>query len=142
VNTLAELKTRPNDKSVTQFLESLENETRKADAFTLLALFEKVTQREAVMWGDSIVGFGSYEYTNSTGTYDWLMTGFAPRKQNSTLYVMQGFGDYAEDLKRLGKVKTAKSCLYITNLAKIDLDELEKFLTKIVADMEVKYRCQ
>jgi hypothetical protein len=94
------------------------------------------------MWGDSIVGFGSYEYSNSTGTYDWLMTGFAPRKQNSTLYVMQGFADYAEALKRLGKVKTSKSCLYITSLAKIDLDELTKFLTKVVADMETKYPCQ
>ena len=139
---MAELKTRPNDKSVTEFLESLNNEKRKADALILLELFERVTQRSAVMWGDSIVGFGSYEYTNSMGTYNWLMTGFAPRKQNSTLYVMQGFDDYAEDLKRLGKVKTAKSCLYITNLSKIDLDELEKFLTKVVADMEAKYPCQ
>ncbi|NEQ46856.1 MAG: DUF1801 domain-containing protein [Leptolyngbya sp. SIOISBB] len=139
---MAELKTRPNDKSVTEFLESLDNEKRKADAFILLDLFERVTQRSAVMWGDSIVGFGSYEYTNSMGTYTWLMTGFAPRKQNSTLYVMQGFKDYAEDLKRLGKVKTAKSCLYITHLSKIDLNELETFLTKVVADMEAKYSCQ
>ena len=139
---MAELKTRSNDKSVTEFLESLDNEKRKVDALILLELFERVTQRSAVMWGDSIVGFGSYEYTNSMGTYNWLMTGFAPRKQNSTLYVMQGFDDYAEDLKRLGKVKTAKSCLYITNLSKIDLDELEKFLTKVVADMEAKYPCQ
>lgn len=139
---MAELKTRPNEKSVMQFLESLDNEKRKTDAFILLELFERVTQRSAVMWGDSIVGFGSYEYTNSAGTYAWLMTGFAPRKQNSTLYVMQGFDDYAEDLKRLGKVKTAKSCLYITNLSKIDLDELEKFLTKVVAHMEAKYPCQ
>ncbi len=139
---MAELKTRPNDKSVTQFLASLENEKRKADAFTLLALFERVTQRPAVMWGDSIVGFGSYEYSNSSGSYDWMMTGFAPRKQNSTIYIMQGFDDYAADLQRLGKVKTAKSCLYITNLSKIDLDELEKFLTKVVADMEAKYPCQ
>ncbi|RZM77736.1 DUF1801 domain-containing protein [Leptolyngbya iicbica] len=139
---MAELKTRPNDKSVTQFLDSLDNEQRRVDAFTLLALFEQVTQRPAVMWGDSIVGFGSYEYTNSTGTYRWLMTGFAPRKQNSTIYVMQGFDDYADDLQRLGKVKTAKSCLYISNLSKIDLKELENFLTKIVADMQAKYRCQ
>ena len=142
MNALAELKTRPNDKSVTEFLDSLENEKRKADAFILLALFERVTQRPAVMWGDSIIGFGSYEYTNSMGTYDWLMTGFAPRKQNSTLYIMQGFDDYAEDLKGLGKVKTAKSCLYIASLSKVDLDELEKFLTKVVADIRVKYSCQ
>ncbi|MEM8642151.1 MAG: DUF1801 domain-containing protein [Cyanobacteria bacterium P01_G01_bin.54] len=139
---MAELKTRPNDKSVTQFLESLENERRKAEAYILLELFERVTQRPAVMWGDSIVGFGNYEYTNSQGTHSWLMTGFAPRKQNSTIYVMQGFENYGPDLARLGKVKTAKSCLYITNLSKIDLQQLEVFLTKVVADMEQEYDCQ
>lgn len=139
---MAELKTRPNQNSVQQFLDSVENERRRADAFVLLELFERVTQRPPVMWGDAIVGFGRYQYTNTSGTYDWLMTGFAPRKQNNTIYVMQGFDNYGEDLAKLGQVKTAKSCLYITNLAKIDLEQLEKFLTKVVADMEQKYDCQ
>ena len=139
---MTEIKTRPNQKNVQTFLESVENEKRRDDAYKLLELFKRVTKRQPVMWGDSIVGFGSYEYTNTKGTYSWLMTGFSPRKQNSTIYVMQGFDNFAEDLKILGKVKTAKSCLYITSLAKIDFDQLERFLIKVVADMEQKYSCR
>lgn len=94
------------------------------------------------MWGDSIVGFGSYSYTNSRGEFSWLMTGFSPRKQNLTLYVMQGFEDFEDDLKALGKVKHSKSCLYINKLADIDLQKLEAFLIKIVTDMESRFQCQ
>ncbi|MEO0536168.1 MAG: DUF1801 domain-containing protein [Cyanobacteria bacterium P01_A01_bin.123] len=139
---MAEIKTQPNEKSVLDFLESIDNEKRRDDAYKLLDLFERVTQRQAVMWGDSIVGFGSYEYTNTKGTYSWMMTGFSPRRQNSTIYVMQGFENYSEELKSLGKVKTAKSCLYITSLSKIDLNKLENFMAKVVADMEQKYICK
>ena len=92
---MPEIKTTPNKKSVREFLESIENDVRREDSFKLLELFEKITQRKAVMWGDSIVGFGSYEYTNTQGTYSWLMTGFSPRKQNLTIYVMQGFDNYS-----------------------------------------------
>ena len=139
---MAEIKTRPNRKSVHKFLKSIENENRRKDAYVLLGLFERVTKRNAVMWGDAIVGFGSYRYTNTKGTYSWLMTGFSPRKQSSTIYVMQGFDNYQEDLKILGKMKTAKSCLYISSLSKIDLDQLEKFIAKVVADMEQLYMCE
>ncbi len=139
---MVEIKTRPNEKNVHEFLDGIDNEKRRLDAYQLLDLFEQVTKRKAVMWGDSIIGFGSYEYTNTKGTYSWLMTGFSPRKQNSTIYVMQGFDNYAEDLERLGQVKTAKSCLYITSLSKVDLNQLEQFITKVVADMEQKYVCK
>ncbi|WP_104400454.1 DUF1801 domain-containing protein [Vibrio penaeicida] len=139
---MSEIKTRPNRKSVVKFLNSVEHEKRREDAFTLLAMFERVTDKKAVMWGDSIVGFGKYEYTNTKGTYSWMITGFSPRKQNLTLYIMQGFEDYKEDLAEIGKVKTAKSCLYLTSLAKIDLNALERFLKKTVANMENKYECR
>ncbi len=138
---MTELKTRPNDKSVREFLERLESEQRRGEAFTLLALFSRVTQRDPVMWGDSIVGFGSYSYTNSRGEFSWLMTGFSPRKRNMTLYVMQGFDGLEDDLKGLGKVKHAKSCLYVNKLSDIDLGKLEGFLTKVVADMESRFDC-
>lgn len=138
---MAEIKTKPNKKSVLKFLESIDNEVRREDSIKLLDLFERVTKRKAVMWGDSIVGFGSYEYSNTKGTYSWMMTGFSPRKQNSTIYVMQGFGNYAEDLKLIGKVKTSKSCLHINRLSKIDYNALERFITKVVTDMEQKYSC-
>jgi len=139
---MSELKTRPNQNSVKEFLESIEDPQRKKDANTLLKLFKRATGRKPVMWGDAIVGFGSYEYTNSRGTYSWLMTGFSPRKQNSTLYIMQGFRDFQQDIAALGKVKTAKSCLYITRLDNIDLERLENFLEKVVADMQQRYQCQ
>ena len=138
---MADIITKPNRKSVFKFLKSIDNEIRKEDSFKLLDLFERVTGRKAVMWGDSIVGFGSYEYANTRGTYSWMMTGFSPRKQNSTIYVMQGFGNYAEDLKLIGKVKTSKSCLHINRLSKIDFNALEQFMTKVVTDMEQKYSC-
>lgn len=71
---MAGIKTQPNEKSVLEFLESIDNKKRRDDAYKLLDLFERVTQLKAVMWGDSIVGFGSYEYTNTKGTYSWMMT--------------------------------------------------------------------
>lgn len=139
---MAEIKTRPNRKSVNKFLKSIKNKKRKEDSYVLLDLFERVTKRNAVMWGDSIVGFGRYEYTNTKGTYSWLMTGFSPRKQNSTIYVLQDFEDFEEDLQLIGNVKTAKSCLYITSLSKIDLNQLERFIANVVTDMEEKFTCK
>jgi len=138
---MTELKTRPNDKSVHAFLDQLEPDRRRDEALTLLALFSRVTQRDPVMWGDSIVGFGSYSYTNSRGEFSWLMTGFSPRKRNMTLYVMQGFDGFADDLKDLGKVKHAKSCLYVNRLSDLDLGKLEGFMAKVVADMESRFDC-
>ncbi|GHG07644.1 DUF1801 domain-containing protein [Thalassotalea marina] len=136
---MSTLKTRPHDGDVQSFLASIENDVRREDAFTLLSLFSKVTQEPAVMWGDSIVGFGEYRYTNSKGEFSWLLTGFSPRKQNLTLYIMQGFDNYQQQLAKLGKVKTAKSCLYISRLDKIDLVALEDMLMTTVADMRAKY---
>ena len=138
---MAEIKTQPTDGSVEDLLESIDNEKRQRDAWTLLEIFKRITGKEAVMWGDSIVGFGSYSYSNTRGTYSWPMTGFSPRKQNSTLYVMQGFQNFQDDLVRLGKVKTSKSCLYINDLTKLDRSELENLLTKVVADMAERYEC-
>lgn len=138
---MAEIKTRPNDKSVTAFIDSIENETRRNDAFILLEMFSRLTGCKPIMWGDSIIGFGEYEYTNSRGTYSWLMTGFSPRKQNLSLYVMQGFDEFADDLNQIGPVKTAKSCLYITRLSRIDLNALEAFLNKVIVDMRARFKC-
>lgn len=136
---MSTLKTRPHDGDVHTFLKSIENDVRRNDAFKLLAIFSKVTQEPPVMWGDSIVGFGEYRYTNSQGQQSWMLTGFSPRKQNLTLYIMQGFDNYQPELSQLGNVKTAKSCLYINRLDKIDVAALEALLIKTVADMRAKY---
>ena len=138
---MSELKTQPNDANVDTFISRIEHPTRKADAKVLLELFSKVTKQTPVMWGDSIIGFGNYSYRNSKGEYNWLMTGFSPRKSNLTLYVMQGFSTFSDELLTLGKIKHAKSCLYINKLSDIDLNALEQFLIKVVADMRAKYQC-
>lgn len=136
---MAELKTQPNTLNVDDFINGIEHPIRKADATVLLSIFKRVTQCEAVMWGSSIIGFDQYSYTNSKGQHTWMLTGFSPRKQNLSLYIMQGFEHYTEELAKVGKVKTAKSCLYINRLDKIDLNALEQFLIKVVKDMKAKY---
>lgn len=136
---MAELKTKPNDKCVKAFIASVDHKTRQQDASTLLALFEEITQEPAVMWGDSIIGFGSYKYSTTKDTYDWMLTGFSPRKQNMAVYVMQGFSSFEKELATLGKVKHSKSCLYLPPLSKIDIPALKDFLIKVVADMKKRY---
>jgi hypothetical protein len=88
------------------------------------------------MWGDSIVGFGSYHYRYASGREgDWFVTGFSPRKQNLTLYIMAGFDNYDHLLQNLGKHKTGKSCLYIKRLEDVDLDTLRELVSQSVQHM-------
>ena len=86
-------------------------------------MMEAATGERAEMWGASIVGFGRYAYTNSTKkTFEWPLIGFSPRKQDLTLYLMPGFDGFAELMAKLGKHKTGKSCLYLMQLADVDID--------------------
>lgn len=134
---MAELKTRRNDASVTDFLNTVEHEQKRKDAFAILDLMEEATGEAPQMWGSSIVGFGSYHYTYASGREDdWMLVGFSPRKQNLTLYIMAGFEQYDELLGKLGKYKTGKSCLYINKLADVDQDVLRELVTKSVAHMK------
>ncbi|MCB0055676.1 MAG: DUF1801 domain-containing protein, partial [Caldilineaceae bacterium] len=111
---MAELKTKENDQSVETFLSSIEDAQKQQDCRTLIAIMQEATGAAPRMWGESIVGFGHYHYKYASGREgDWFLTGFAPRKQNLTLYIMAGFHHYDELLQKLGKFKTGKSCLYI-----------------------------
>ena len=133
---MAELKTKKTNQSVKEFLESVEDESKRQDSFEILKLMEKITGEKATMWGDSIVGFGSYHYKYTTGREgDWMLTGFSPRKQALTLYIMAGFDLYENLLNRLGKFKTGKSCLYIKRLEDIDMNVLTELVEKSVAHM-------
>jgi hypothetical protein len=128
---VAELKTKKNDASVTDFLNSIENPTRRQDGFTILSMMKEITGLEPAMWGDSMVGFGSLDYTYASGhSGTWFKVGFSPRKQNLTLYISTGIDRYAELLQRLGKHKTGVGCLYINKLADVDLDVLREMITK------------
>ena len=109
---MAENKTKLNDANVEAFLHSVDNPQRRDDSFAVLDLMRETLGEEAKMWGKSIVGFGSYTYKYASGrTGDWMLTGFSPRKQALTLYIMAGFDEYADLMERLGKYKTGKSCL-------------------------------
>jgi hypothetical protein len=137
MHPMAELKTRQNDQDVHEFLEGVSNETRKKDCYEVLELMRAATGVEAKMWGDSIIGFGSYHYKYASGREgDWFLTGFSPRKQNLTLYIMPGFDEYEGLMKKLGKYKTGKSCLYLNKLEDVDLAVLKTLIEKSVKKMQ------
>ena len=127
------LKTRETTASVEKFLNSIVDETRRNDAFTVLALMKQATGEEAKMWGSAIIGFGSRKLVYESGReLDWMNVGFSPRKANITLYIMDGFAKYDTLLARLGKHKTGKSCLYIDKLGNVDVNVLKKLVKQSV----------
>jgi uncharacterized protein YdhG (YjbR/CyaY superfamily) len=134
---VAELKTKRNKGDVQTYLNSVENEVKRQDSFTIMELMKEVTGEEPEMWGDSIVGYGTYHYKYASGREgDWFLTGFAPRKQNLTLYIMAGFDQYDKLLGDLGKYKTGKSCLYINKLEDVDQDVLRELVRQSVEHMK------
>ncbi|MGD9395993.1 MAG: DUF1801 domain-containing protein [Candidatus Thorarchaeota archaeon] len=134
---MSDIKTKPTDVKVEDFLEAVEHPTRKKDGLELLRIMEEVTKKKPVMWGPSIVGFGSYHYKYESGREgDMPLTGFSPRKQNLTVYIMPGFDEYEGLLSRLGKHKVGKSCLYINKLADVDISVLKELIAKSVEKMD------
>ena len=101
----------------------------------------EATGKRARMWGPSIVGFGVYQYSNSAGKeFEWPITGFSPRKQALTIYIMVGFSHFGSLMKKLGKYKTGKSCLYIKRLSDIDENVLRQLIDGSVKRMRKAYR--
>ena len=140
---MAELKTKQNRASVSAFLKSVENDQRRKDSQELLAMMKAVTGKAPKMWGDSIVGFGTYHYKYQTGREgDWMVTGFSPRKQNLTVYIMPGFSNYQALLRKLGKYKTSVSCLYLNKLDDVDRKVLKQLVTRAYRDMQKIYACK
>lgn len=133
---MSEIKTKVTDASVEAFIDAVENETRRKDGFVLLDLFSKITGEPAKLWGPSIIGFGQYHYKSERSSQegDWPLTGFSPRKQSLTLYIMQDPTNYTELLDKLGKHKTSKGCLYINKLADVDMVVLEKLIAQSYVD--------
>ncbi|XLS30501.1 DUF1801 domain-containing protein [Flavobacteriaceae bacterium M23B6Z8] len=137
---MAENKTKPTEVSVLDFLNKVENDQKRADSFVILELMKKITGKEAVLWGPSLIGFGTYHYKYESGREgDFFVTGFSPRKQNISLYIMSGFDAYEALLKDLGKYKTGKSCLYIKKLDDINLDVLEKLILQSIEQLKKRY---
>ena len=133
---MTELKTQKNDASVEEFLKGVSDERKRKDSYATLELMREITGDEPAMWGTSIVGFGSYRYKYASGREgEWFLTGFSPRKQNLTLYIMSGFDDYDSLLSGLGKHKTGKSCLYINKLDDVHLPILRELIEQSVAHL-------
>jgi hypothetical protein len=126
---MAELKTKLNDASVTDFLNGIQDEQKRTDSFEILRLMQQVTKLEPKMWGSSIIGFGNVHLKYESGReVDWFLTGFSPRKQNLTLYVMGSLAPQVDLLKKLGKYKTGVGCLYINKLQDVDIKVLKELL--------------
>jgi hypothetical protein len=138
---MAENKTKPTRASVAGYLAAIKGETRRKDCETLSKLMAKVTKSPAAMWGPSIVGFGSCHYKYESGREgDMCMVGFSSRKDAISLYGMAGFEGNAELLKKLGKHKTGKGCLYIRSLEDVDLKVLEKLVVSSIAGLKRRYK--
>ncbi len=132
-----ELKTKVNEASAEGFLNSVADEQVRKDCFEILKMMKQVTKEEPKMWGTSIIGFGSYHYQGAGGREgDWMLTGFSPRKQNLTLYLMGGFNLHEDLLKKLGKYKTSVGCLYIKKLDDVDKKVLKELITASVKTMK------
>lgn len=135
---MSTIKTTVNDASAEDFINRVENDTRREDGFTLLKIFTKITGEQPKMWGSSIIGFGQYHYKSEKSSQegDWPLVGFSPRKQSLTLYIMPGFDAYAELLDKLGKYKVSKGCLYLNKLADVDMQVLEALIKQSYLDMK------
>lgn len=137
---MAENKTKPTSISVTEFLRGIEDPDKRRDAKKVSAMMRAATGSRARMWGSNIVGFGQYHYKYESGREgDFMITGFSPRKQALTLYIMPGFKSQAALMKKLGKYKTGKSCLYIKRLSDVDEAILQRLITDSVKLMRRKY---
>src|SRR5687768_4954374 len=134
---MAELKTKPTQESVKEFLNKVPDEGRREDSFAVAKIMEEITGEKPKMWGPSIVGFGTYHYKYASGREgDWPITAFSPRKRDLTLYIMPGFEKHDELMKKLGKHSTGKSCLYIKRLSDIHVPTLKKLIKASIEQLD------
>ena len=137
---MAENKTRPTRSSVAAFLNGIEDDRKRRAAKEIDKLFREITGEKPRMWGPSIIGYGTYHYKYDSGREgDFMRLGFSPRKQSLTLYIMPGFEQYDALLKKLGKHKTGKSCLYVKRLEDIDMDVLRALAQESWEEMNRRY---
>ena len=135
---MAEIKTKRTAASVDGFLNSIKEEQKRHDCWTIVEIMEKATKSKAQMWGPSIVGFGSYKYKYPDGReMDWMVIAFSPGKQNITLYIGSGFDGYDELMAQLGKHSCGKSCIYLKRLSDVNVQTLKK-LVKVSVQHKLK----
>jgi hypothetical protein len=140
---VAEPKTKKTAASVTSFISSVKDEGKRRDAKKLLKIFKAATGMKPAMWGTSIIGYGSYHYKSERSSQegDWPLTGFSPRAQSLTVYIMSGSKTYGVFLKKLGKHKVSGgSCVYINHLSDVHVPTLQALIKRSVHDMQKKYK--
>lgn len=128
----AQIKTKPTASSVEDFINNIEDEQKRKDSFSILAMMEKASKEKPKMWGTSLIGFGDVRVKSPTSgrEVDWFRIGFAPRKANFSLYLTGSIKNYVEYLEKLGKHKTGMGCLYINKLKDVDIKVLEELIKK------------
>ncbi|GGI57421.1 DUF1801 domain-containing protein [Winogradskyella haliclonae] len=127
------LVTKETNKSVSAFIDSIENDSKRKDSKLLIDMMSELTGHEPKIWGDNfIIGFGKYKYRRKTGKeeFEWFNVGFAPRKSKITLYLTSDIEKEKELISQLGKCKHGRGCLYINKLADIDLKILRQLIAK------------
>ena len=128
---MAELKTKKTELSVDAFIKNIAEEQKRKDASIIIGLMEKATKAKAKMWGSAIIGFGDRVIKYESGReLDWFVMGFSPRKQNFAFYISGAVEKQQSLLKKMGKHKTGKGCLYITKLEDVDIGVLKEIITK------------
>ena len=137
---MAENKTKPTDASVEGYIASRASEQQRADCKELMALFKKITRQKPRMWGPSMVGYGSFKYTYDTGrTGEMPLAAFAIRGRELVVYVMVEEEKQRALLKKVGKHKMGKTCLYFKRLADLDKSVLEKLVVGSIAEARQRY---
>ncbi len=137
---MAELKTKKTNASVTAYLNAIGDKQKRADCKAIAKMIRDATGKRARMWGGSIVGYGSYDYKYASGHEgNWPICGFSSRTQIIAIYIMPGFSKFEKQMKKLGKYKTGKSCLYIKKLDDVDRRVLGDLITGSVKEMRRMY---
>jgi hypothetical protein len=137
---VTELKTKPTNRSINDFLGSIKDAEIREDCRLLVDIMKKATKAPPRIWGSGLVGFGDYHYKYASGREaDWMLAAFAPRKQKITLYVMSGFEGYGDLLAKLGKHSHGKACLHIRRLSDVHLPTLKKLVTSSVKHVKAVY---
>lgn len=137
---MSALKTKPTRVTAAEFIAAVPDPVRRADAETLCAMMERLTGEEPVMWGPSIIGFGSYRYKYDSGHEgEMCRVGFSPRKTELVLYVLGASTEQEAALARLGRHRTGKGCLYVKKLADVDMAVLEELIRAKIGRMAEAY---
>ncbi|MEN0053797.1 MAG: DUF1801 domain-containing protein [Mucilaginibacter sp.] len=137
---MAQNKTTETNVSVTDFLNTITDDTKRSDSFKLVEIMENQTGYQAKMWGPAIVGFGSYHYKYESGREgDAPLVGFSPRKAEISIYLMLNQIERETQLTNLGKYKTDGGCIRIKKLQDIDIDVLLKIASSSIAYLKEKY---